>query len=221
MKKLAGDSWESCGFIGNEEGVNMEGCVNRRLRDCFVAALLAMTVVSCAPDPRKAAIAFETRVMAEQSVLDAELARELRGAEGVDAQAVRDWEAGVREATTQVAQERAVGFVGVMGWGLTAGCAVVVLGAAWSVTRTVNGMGKALVQFAEVRSSLVHMDRGTRTFPMLRHAHGTRWALAVPSTGSVLMLDEKHEPDRMLIAALGAVCVEGLGVRKVEVIGDR
>ena len=117
--------------------------------------------------------------------------------------------------------ELAGGYPTLEGWVLTAGCAVVVLGAAWSVTRTVNGMGKALVQFAEVRSSLGHMDRGTRTFPMLRHAHGTRWALAVPSTGSVLMLDEKHEPDRMLIAALGAVCVEGLGVRKVEVIGDR
>lgn len=175
---------------------------------------LMLLLTGCNDDPRKEAIAEKTRIEANQSALDAEQARAIKQQEA-DANQVRtEWWNAVWASGLENAKAGMRILVNVTSWMMTISICVVLVSFALTMKDTMRGIGQAAVVKAEVTANLIHLDKETGTYPMLRQVHGTRWALAVPNTGMVLMLDEKHEPDRQLVAAFAQACATGLIARQ-------
>lgn len=184
--------------------------------------LLLFAATSCAPDPRKEAKAQETVMIAKQTAANMEQARQIER-ERADAEKLKaDYQQAVWDSALGTTQTTANTLVRFVGWSLTIALSVVVLGAAWTVKETSIGIGRTFVQFAEVRAGLIHMDRGTRTFPAfvdVRQMHGTRF-IAKLADGGVMRLDAAQLADRQLIAALAQVSALGVFGQEMREAND-
>jgi hypothetical protein len=173
-----------------------------------------MLVSGCAPDPRKEAQAFQIRSQAEQQALSAEVARahqqELNAVQIQQTQLEQE----TREAT---AGEWQHGWNMVLRYGFlvaTAAVCFVMFRSAQSVASSfatvTEGTARALVRRAEVRANLIQLDPATRQYPaFIQYLGGGRFSVLNLNTNSVLMLDSRNEPDRQMIAAMGAVQYAG------------
>ena len=175
---------------------------------------LVWLVSGCAPDPRKEAKAFQIRSQAEQEAANSEAARahqqELNAIETQN----RQIEEQHREAT---AAEWRAGLNTVIHYGLLT-FAVVLCFVLVMVSRSFSnsfatvteGVAKALVRRAEVRANLIRLDPETRQYPVYLERLGNgRYSAVNFNTSEVLLLDVRKEPDRQMIAAMGAVQYAG------------
>jgi hypothetical protein len=174
----------------------------------FLFLIIALT--ACQPDPRKEADAYATRVQADQDALNQQQNREHAEQQHSIFLQELTVEQGHREATKQ---EWRKGLNTMIRWGFifatfTVCLGLVAFGIAFSWSSV--GVAKATAQGAMLKANLIYMDKVTRTFPLLQHVHGTKFALHNPNTDGVRMLDIDHDPDRQLIANLGSVQVVGL-----------
>jgi len=175
----------------------------------ILAGSLVFWLASCAPDPRKEAIAQVTILQAEQDAADREQARGIKQDAAEVEKARSEWTAEVWDSTKETAKERANTLVYFVGWSLTISLTLAVLAFGWTLKETSIGVGRAFVKFTQLRAGLIHMDQATRTFPLLQHIHGTRYLLTNPNTDGVLRLDIKNPSDRQMIATLGLTSAIG------------
>lgn len=182
---------------------------------------LVWLVSGCAPDPRKQAEADKIRMEAEQNALNAKQMREQRRA--LDAVQLQNaqLEASQKEATAKAWRD---------GWNMTlrfafyvftAGVCYVLFMAsrsiATSVATTTEGLSAAIVRAAEVKANLIYLDEKTRQYPVfLQHLGKGRFSLVNPNANAVLLLDTRNEPDRQMIAAMGATQYAGALAREAR-----
>ena len=173
--------------------------------------LLLILVSACAPDPRKEAEAYATRIEADQNALNSEQnrqhAEQLHQFE-LQRRAMDQENQKAIQSQWQLALNRAI-------WGGSITLIIVVCFSVVSVTRTINqtveGVGAAFVRRADVGANLIPLDRVTRQFPLfIQHVHGDKYALHNPNAGSVVMLDVSNPADRQMIATSGATQIAGV-----------
>jgi len=173
--------------------------------------LLLILVSACAPDPRKEAEAYATRIEADQNALNSEQNRqhaEQLHQFDLQRRAMDQENQKAIQPQWQLALNRAI-------WGGSITLIIVVCFSVVSVTRTINqtveGVGAAFVRRADVGANLIPLDRVTRQFPLLiQHVHGDKYALHNPNAGSVVMLDVSNPADRQMIATSGATQIAGV-----------
>jgi len=173
--------------------------------------LLLILVSACAPDPRKEAEAYATRIEADQNALNSEQNRqhaEQLHQFDLQRRAMDQENQKAIQPQWQLALNRAI-------WGGSITLIIVVCFSVVSVTRTINqtveGVGAAFVRRADVGANLIQLDRVTRQFPLfIQHVHGDKYALHNPNAGSVVMLDVSNPADRQMIATSGATQIAGV-----------
>lgn len=167
----------------------------------FIGVMILL-LTSCAQDPRKQAeadrIHIEAASKAANEALNRTIISDQHEAEMLEQRATRDNRIAAWNALWKTF--KIYGSISL---------AVSLLAFAFAVARTSIGVSGAIVTAAQVKANLIPLDRHTRQFPLLRHVHGTRYALHNPNTGSVVMLDAARNEDRQLIAAAGAVQLYG------------
>lgn len=169
----------------------------------IVVWILSVMLISCAPDPRKEAQAFQIREQAEQDALNQAQNR-------VHAEQLHQVELQRQQAIAQeniAAWQRSIKYISV--FGVISVCAMLLaLTVSFSYGSFRFTMAKA--RAADVRANLILLDPVTRQFPLfIQHVHGAKYALHNPNTGSVIMLDVSNPADRQLIAAAGATQIAG------------
>ena len=181
------------------------------MKQLLPTILLVMLISACAPDPRKEAEAYATRIEADQNALNSEQnrqhAEQLHQFE-LQRRAMDQENQKAIQPQWQLALNRAI-------WGGSITLIIVVCFSVVSVTRTINqtveGVGAAFVRRADVGANLIPLDRVTRQFPLfIQHVHGDKYALHNPNAGSVVMLDVSNPADRQLIATSGATQIAGV-----------
>jgi len=181
------------------------------MKQLLPTILLVMLISACAPDPRKEAEAYATRIEADQNALNSEQnrqhAEQLHQFE-LQRRAMDQENQKAIQPQWQLALNRAI-------WGGSITLIIVVCFSVVSVTRTINqtveGVGAAFVRRADVGANLIPLDRVTRQFPLfIQHVHGDKYALHNPNVGSVVMLDVSNPADRQLIATSGATQIAGV-----------
>lgn len=182
--------------------------------------ILMMLISACAPDPRKEAEAYATRIEAEQAALNAQQnrAHEQELHQFQLQQLAMDQEN--RKATQQqwqLAGNRAI-------WGGSITLIIVicfsVISVARTVSQTVEGVGAAFVRRADVGANLIHLGPHGQ-FPLLiQHVHGDKYALHNPNVGSVVMLDASNPADRQMIATSGATQIAGVIAQEARQSAD-
>jgi hypothetical protein len=184
------------------------------LHICFLACLLALMLISCAPDPRKEAQATQIREQAEQDALNQAQRRahdeqlhqiELQRQQAIAQESIAAW-------------KRSIKYISV--FGVIATCIMLLaLAALFSYGSFRFAIARA--RLADVRANLIYLDPATRQFPLfIHHVHGTKYAFHNPNTGSVLMLDEKNSVDRQLITAAGATQIAGAVAQEASKSND-
>lgn len=161
----------------------------------IVIILFAMLVItSCAPDPRREASAYATRKAADTAAGQAQ--QDMRHEEEVHdmwmsrLNDVSAW-ASTMVMTSMIASMFAI-FV-----------ALVSTGIGFSFVSIGTGIGFAKRQLT--RPNQIRLDPVTRQFPLLITQVGDgKYSLSNSNTGSVTMLYERNEADRLLIAAMSA-----------------
>jgi len=172
--------------------------------------LLLIFVSACAPDPRREAEAYATRIEADQNALNNEQnrqhAEQLHQFE-LQRRAMDQENQKAIQPQWQLALNRAI-------WGGSITLIIVVCFSVVSVARTTNktieGIGRAIVQRAELSASLIKLDPVTRQFPLVMRIHSDRWAAFNANTEFVRMLDENNPSDRQMIATAGATQIAGV-----------
>jgi len=181
------------------------------MKQLLPTILLVMLISACAPDPRKEAEAYATRIEADQNALNSEQnrqhAEQLHQFE-LQRRAMDQENQKAIQPQWQLALNRAI-------WGGSITLIIVVCFSVVSVTRTINqtveGVGAAFVRRADVGANLIPLDRVTRQFPLfIQHVHGDKYALHNPNVGSVVMLDVSNPADRQMIATSGATQIAGV-----------
>ena len=181
------------------------------MKQLLPTILLVMLISACAPDPRKEAEAYATRIEADQNALNSEQnrqhAEQLHQFE-LQRRAMDQENQKAIQPQWQLALNRAI-------WGGSITLIIVVCFSVVSVTRTINqtveGVGAAFVRRADVGANLIPLDRVTRQFPLfIQHVHGDKYALHNPNAGSVVMLDVSNPADRQMIATSGATQIAGV-----------
>ena len=181
------------------------------MKQLLPTILLVMLISACAPDPRKEAEAYATRIEADQNALNSEQnrqhAEQLHQFE-LQRRAMDQENQKAIQSQWQLALNRAI-------WGGSITLIIVVCFSVVSVTRTINqtveGVGAAFVRRADVGANLIPLDRVTRQFPLfIQHVHGDKYALHNPNAGSVVMLDVSNPADRQMIATSGATQIAGV-----------
>lgn len=174
----------------------------------LLVLLLAVFMLSaCAPDPRKEAQAFAIESEAQQKALDQEQAR---------AQDEELHNIVVQQEEVELQKERAnaAAWVRIADTFITSLIALLLVGLAavvYEVSRTAKGIGNAMVIAAETRANLIPLNPTTRQYPLfIKHVSGHRFAIHNPNTGSVILLDERNEADRQMIASVAQVQVSGV-----------
>jgi hypothetical protein len=173
--------------------------------------LLLLTLTACAPDPRREAEAYQIKLEADQAAITQEQNRQhteqLHDLQiqqlAMDQENQKAW-----QGQWQIAGSRAI-------W---LGSITIILAVCFSIivitritTKTIQGVGAALVRRADVSANLIKLDRVTRQFPLfVQHVHGDKYALHNPNTGSVIMLDVANEADRQLITTAGLTQLAGV-----------
>lgn len=170
-------------------------------------------LVGCAPDPRKEAEAYATRLAAEAQATAAAIQSDYDAQQNeIDLEARR-----ARQAELALAWQRFVYVVGLV-------AVPVAIYLLFYFGRTgvavMQGVGAAMVQAAEVKANLIHLDEKTRTFPLLRHVHGNRFLIHDANTGGTSVLDMSNAADRQLIATSGAVRLAGVVAKEARQSDD-
>jgi len=184
------------------------------MKRIVLTLVLWMLLSGCAPDPRKEAQAFQIRSQAQQQALNDEAARQNQEQLNAIELQKQQLEQQTREAT---AAEWNHGLNMVLHYGsfvMTAAVCFVLFMSARSVVSSfatvTEGTAKALVRRAEVRANLIQLDPVTRQYPaFIQYLGCGRFSVLNLNTNSVLMLDTRNEPDRQMIAAMGAVQYAG------------
>lgn len=194
----------------------------------FLFILIASSVSSCiGGDPWKAdqikeqAQADALRIQSEQSALNEEQNR--RHAEDMHKIQAQEVQAVQQERVATAAQWEAAMRTMIRTGSIfaTVALSMVLVSAGVGLSFGFIGAGRAAAQGAMIRANLIYLDPTTRQFPIfIQHVHGTRFALHNPNTGSVLMLDEKHEADRQLIATAGATQIAGVLAQEARKSSD-
>jgi hypothetical protein len=103
-------------------------------------------------------------------------------------------------------------------------CFVIFMGArsiATSFATATEGISTALVRAAEVKANLIYLDERTRQYPVfLQYLGQGKFSLVNPNVNAVLMLDTRSEPDRQMIAAMGATQYAGALAREARQSDD-
>ena len=177
----------------------------------FPIILLLIFVNACAPDPRKEAEAYKTRIEADQNALNSQQNRQQKAdLHAVQVEALKV-EQGHKEATAAQWRE---GLNKMIHYGFifaTISLCVSLLALTFSFSYSSVGMAKATVRAMDVRANQIMLDRVTRQFPLfIQHVHGDKYALHNPNAGSVVMLDVSNPADRQLIATSGATQIAGV-----------
>jgi hypothetical protein len=174
--------------------------------------LLIMMIVlwlsACAPDPRREAAAYATKVQADQSALhQAQMRVQSEDLHGFEIQrkalAVQhqeaiaaNWEAGWNKVIKTATFFAQIAFsLSILGFGI-------------GLTYASIGTGKAWSDFVQTRANvqglLVHMDYKTRQFPLLPVMTGKNVAaFSDPNTGQVRLLDVNTEGDKIAMLYAG------------------
>jgi len=181
------------------------------MKRLILLLFLFVMMTACAPDPRKEAEAYTTKIQADQAALDAQQNRtHIEGLYQFQIQqlAMDEQDRKAWQVQWQLAMNRAI-WLGSLTIIICACFAII------SVTRTTNktiaGIGTALIRRADVAANLIKLDKITRQFPLfIQHVHGDKYVLHNPNVGSVVMLDTNKEPDRQLIATAGATQIAGV-----------
>lgn len=179
------------------------------MRISIYIMFLILALTACAPDPRKEADAYATRIQAEQDALNSEQARLHNEDLHVIQLQEQVLEQGHREATKQ---EWRAGLNTMIRWGFgfgTFALCLVLVGAAVSSVYSAMGTAKAMVHMANVKANLIYLDPATHQFPLFHHVHGDRFAMHNPNDGSVVMLDLSQAADRQKIAGANATQMAG------------
>lgn len=179
-------------------------------------AILLMLLTACGADPRREAKAYETRMLAEQTAADREQARQVEAQREAERAAEAAYRRQVWDASLETAQTMGRFFVAVNAFVLTLAVAFVVGSGALTVRRTVSGLGDAVVLRALTQAALIHMDKGTRTFPsLLTDINGTKF-LTSQSTGQTWRLDEKALANPQALAMLAQVASTGAAMQEMK-----
>jgi hypothetical protein len=176
--------------------------------------VLWMLLSGCAADPRREAEAYRIRSQAEQRALSDEAARQNQEQLNAIELQKQQLEQQTREA---IAAEWNNGLNMVLHYGFFVATAAVCFllftsarSVASSFATVTEGTAKALVRRAEVRANLIALDPVTRQYPaFIQYLGCGRFSVLNLNTNSVLMLDTRNEPDRQMIAAMGAVQYAG------------
>jgi len=179
----------------------------------LLGSIALILLTSCGADPRKEAQAYATRSEANQEAFDRQIARE-------QSNDLHQYEMDRKEAKAAAIDKAANAVYGAIKIFGPLAVAVACLALAASFWTASRGIARAAVTYAELRANLIHMDKDTRTYPMLRHVHGTRYALANPNTESVVMLDVHNESDRQLLASFGATQLNGAVAQEARLSQD-
>jgi len=183
--------------------------------------LLALVALSaCAQDPRKVAEAYRIETEANSQSANEQLVREQQDELHRMEMERLATEQRRREATeaNRIAALNAM-WTSVKITGSIA-IGILLLALSVSVSRASWGVAEATAMGAMLKSNLIPLDRVTRQFPLLRHVHGTRFALSNPNTGSVVMLDAARNEDRQLIAAMGVTQLAGVVAQEARQSSD-
>ncbi len=184
-----------------------------------------MTITACAPDPRKDAQAEQIRSEARQNALNQQQARQQKAA--LDAVALQN-------AQLEASQKQATAQAWSAGWNMTlkfafyvftAGVCYVLFMASRSIATSFatasEGLSTAIVRKAEVRANLIALDPVTRQYPIyLQYLGNGRFSAVNLNVNAVLMLDTRSEPDRQMIAAMGATQYAGALAREARQSND-
>lgn len=174
----------------------------------LLVLLLAIFMLSaCAPDPRKEAQAIAIKTDAQQSALDKEQARQ-------QSEELHNIVVQREEIELQKQQANAAAWNRAADTFITSILAlliVLIAAIAYEIMRTTKGIGNAMVIAAETRANLIPLNPTTRQYPLfIKHVSGHRFAIHNPNTGSVILLDERNEADRQMIASVAQVQVSGV-----------
>jgi hypothetical protein len=192
-----------------------------KMKRYMILILLLVVLTACAPDPRKEAQAFAIRTQAEQDALNADAQRQ-HAQEVHDIQVQQlELEEQHREAT---AQEWRNGLNRMLYYGFyvaTAALCFMIFMGARSMTKSfaemTEGISAAIVRAADVKANTIRLDPVTRQFPVyLQYLGAGRFSAVNFNTNSVLMLDTRNDPDRQMIAAMGAVQYAGALAREAR-----
>lgn len=176
-----------------------------------LVGLLAFFMSACAPDPRREADAYKTRVQAD--ALAAAQAEQVWAQTNTDSIKNQHDQIAIQNEKAAQDQWQATTKQVIYWSGLALTIALVLsltttaIGFSWAVV----GTGKALAHAAEVRSNMIHLDRVTRQFPLLLQyvSHG-KFSLTNMNNGQTLLLDTRNEADRQMISAASMVQVAGV-----------
>lgn len=189
----------------------------------YIPIILFVTIAftACQPDPRKQAQADQIREQAQQDALNQEQQRQ-QSSELHDLEMQQlAVEQGHREATKQAWRNGLNMLITISFFFATAGVCYVIFSLSRSISTASDGIAKAMVRAAEVKANLIRLDPVTRQYPLLAQYIGNgRFSLANPNTDSVLLLDSRNEPDRLMIQAAGAVQYAGALAREARQADD-
>lgn len=167
---------------------------------------LLFFLTACAPDPRKEAVAFETRTQAEQQALDEEQARQQQEALNQIALQNKQRQSELFEAVMEKAK---VVFGLMVYWGgITATIVLiyVLVSAGRSLKTVIEGAGEAAARKAMVHANLIYIDKSTGQFPQLLEYLGNgKYSLTDLNDHSTMMLDTHNAPDRLAVRGAMAI----------------
>lgn len=167
-------------------------------RFILTLSLVALFIISCAPDPRREADAYATTTEADSRAADAEQQR-------AHQEALHIQEMQNREAV-QSAWQNALNQIIRTGT-LFAEFAVVMLllGVGVSGVWMMFATSKAYSIWAENKANQIQLNSTTRQFPLIKYAGKGFVSLTNPNDNSTLLLDTRNEPDRAKIIAMANV----------------
>lgn len=171
-------------------------------RIILTLCLLALSLAGCAADPRRAADADATRLLAEQQAADAEQAREQQAdIHAMEIETRKAAQAEWQSAINKVIHTAAVfGQVTVALWMLSLGAAGV-----W----TMLGTSRAYSIWIENKANQIPLDKSTRQFPLLIYKGAGMYTLTNPNDNSVLLLDTHKPADLAKVKAMANVQYAG------------
>jgi hypothetical protein len=163
------------------------------LRRLTVLCCLALLLAACAPDPRDAADAYRTTLLADQQAADQAQARAMRQEE---------WERTLPKRLEALNWALLIGSIS-----LCVFLATAAIGGSWAAI----GAGRAAARAAIVRANLIPLDAATRQFPLLLNYLGRgRYSLVDPNTEMVTLLDTRQPADRDKFRQMGMVKLAGV-----------
>lgn len=170
----------------------------------IVAGLFFVFVLTAcgAVDPRKEADAYQTRSQADQQAANNEQQRQFNADQHSYDMQFNQIILTIKQQTMNAwifAKRLMIWSLGI--WGSLAIAATLAsLAIGFGIASV--GKGRAVAQAEAFKAQQMLPDPVTGLFPLLRHVHGSKFAMHNPNTGSVLMLDENNPADARLIHAL-------------------